>query len=167
MRVRCTGNTAGFLGPARVGLWYHPEYEWATLEVGQEYEVYGLRLVNDGLSLMVADRGDNPEWFPVGLFEVTDPSIPPSWEIAFFPSIYFQRPPMAPPVEPQTQTGSPEWQEEKRRLGLPDGPRPGVQFVMGYRPLTQPEHLLALQDRDEHALAFFDDRVRPRPNRPK
>lgn len=130
MRVTCVGNTAEFLGPHRTGPWYGPDVVWDELKLGADYEVYGIYQLNDGLMLLVVDERNMPSWFPIGLFDLADPTLPSHWEIAFFASI---RPPA--------------------------GRRPRMQVVIGYHELTQREHILALEEREDEALAFFDYRA--------
>jgi hypothetical protein len=127
MRVKCLSNDASSIGPAEFGLYYGTGTVWESLEVGREYEVYGIYLFNRGLKLLIDAIGNFPSWYPAPLFEVVEPTLPPHWQIAFYPGMYAS-----------------------------SGHKPAMQFVMGYPALTQSDHLLALQDRRRDALELFE-----------
>jgi hypothetical protein len=114
------------------------------------YRVYGMALFKEsldqgvgpnsersrpetGLIVMVCHEWDKaptirPDWFPMELFTVEDPSLPSEWEFAT------------------------SWQFD--RFKLPQPPVPPARW--GYRELVRSdEHFVGLLERDPAALAVF------------
>jgi hypothetical protein len=79
--IKCVDNVGSNIGPYRGGLYYTEETRFDVV-VGQTYVVYAMALINDGLTVLVADTYDKPAWLPVELFVVEDPRLPGHWEFA-------------------------------------------------------------------------------------
>jgi hypothetical protein len=72
----------------------------SSLHIGQEYYVYGI-LITDGIPLIMVDLGDIRWSFePLILFEISDPSVSPYWQIhintegdiEIYPAEFFEHP---------------------------------------------------------------------------
>jgi hypothetical protein len=64
-------------------LGYTPQSSF-TVSVGREYYVFAMALWRGVILLLLADDYHLPNWFPIQLFSVTDPSLPEEW--SFLPS---------------------------------------------------------------------------------
>lgn len=77
--ARCLHATGASLGAPRRGHLYTPKTVF-HLKVGKEYTVLGIGLFESVLVALVCDETGDPDWFPVGVFDLAIQSVPPEWE---------------------------------------------------------------------------------------
>lgn len=72
MKLRCLYNNPETVPEGISGNFSH------GLVLEKEYMVMGITLTTDGIQFLV-DQDGRPSWFPEGIFELTDNSLPDSW----------------------------------------------------------------------------------------
>ena len=86
MRVRCVGNSAKEIFRRTALLHTNPWSGW-PIDIGESYEVYGIRLRRGILHYLVVNRYQGvekkPNWCPAELFEVTNSLLPQRWYFSF------------------------------------------------------------------------------------
>lgn len=82
MIAKAVRNTGASLGPpARApGITSRSEYH---VQPGTDYIVVGMGLFGEVLYVLIRDEDGDPNWHPIGLFEVSG-DIPPNWEFALY-----------------------------------------------------------------------------------
>ena len=84
MRVKCVLNAGTDLAPFFGRGTLYSQSTAFPVALGHEYSVFGMVLFNGGLSLLVAVE-HQPQWLPLELFDVLDPSVPTEWEFGRMP----------------------------------------------------------------------------------
>jgi hypothetical protein len=84
MRVRCIKDNASSFPDEYFHVGYTPSSEF-NLKIGDYYTVYGINLWQGIFSyLLIGDRSERPNWYPVDAFQIIENSLPANWFVAFF-----------------------------------------------------------------------------------
>jgi hypothetical protein len=78
MIVKCLASKGHELPTDYRGL-YFTEHTRFDVTPGRVYQVYEMALFNSGLLVLVVDDHRQPNWYPIGLFEVEDGAVPSNW----------------------------------------------------------------------------------------
>lgn len=81
MIARCVHNSGSSLGEPSRGSFYTLETVF-HLELGKKYVVLGLGIFETVLLALVCDETGNPNWLPIGLFELEATVVPAHWQFA-------------------------------------------------------------------------------------
>jgi hypothetical protein len=82
MRVACQSNRGTSLSSKfLVGDTIHSEFH---VNVGKEYDVFGVSVYRGATYLLLLGEDRLPDWYPIDLFSIADPSIPDNWFSAIF-----------------------------------------------------------------------------------
>jgi hypothetical protein len=85
MQVKCSSNHGSALRDHWFFVGNTPRSEF-HVTIGGKYQVFGIAFWRSTLNLLLKDDTALPNWYPLDLFEVTDPSVSPSWKFASFAS---------------------------------------------------------------------------------
>ena len=80
MRARCVGSTGEDLPADFLEKSGNTPHSRFNISVGSEYLVHAMALWDYGIGLLVVDDNLRPNWKPIGLFEITDHSLPSNWK---------------------------------------------------------------------------------------
>lgn len=81
MIAECIHATGESLGRPERGAFYGTRTHF-DLTVGSRYPVLGMGLFETILIVLIRSDSGHPDWLPIGLFRVVDPTIPSDWEFA-------------------------------------------------------------------------------------
>lgn len=133
MIARCIHNHGSELPEPVHGRFYTNRTDF-HLDIGTEYRVFAMSIWETVLIVLVCDETGKPNWLPIGLFEITDPTVPHDWEFAL--------------LDGEAASGGDTLSKEAARWG--------------YREMIRnPKHHDALIEREPEALkSFFEELAR-------
>jgi hypothetical protein len=80
MHIVCRANNAKALPPKHFVVFRgDSEQTIFHVSVGAEYFVYAMAHYNSAMILLLVDDTGKPNWYPIELFSVTHPKLPPEW----------------------------------------------------------------------------------------
>ncbi|GAA0981985.1 hypothetical protein GCM10009555_051090 [Acrocarpospora macrocephala] len=80
MRLSCIGTTGSDLPARTLEGSGNTRFSRFNVTVGREYVARAMALWANGLTVLIVDDNDRPNWKPIELFDVVDGSIPDDWE---------------------------------------------------------------------------------------
>lgn len=79
MKVLCKAILGAAIPPAERYLGEIDETRYAPLQIGQEYQVYGVQVIVDRMDYLVCSTGELPMWAPKHLFDVVNNILLSGW----------------------------------------------------------------------------------------
>jgi hypothetical protein len=79
LRVTCKSNTAEVLSQQYLSSSGDTSETKYSLSVGKEYPVFAMCVKQSNIKILLVDKNQMPSWFPVGLFSITNPTLPAEW----------------------------------------------------------------------------------------
>jgi hypothetical protein len=78
MRAICRYDNAAILNSRHFDAGYSEGTEF-YIEIGREYEIYGITIWGGVISYLVVDKHRQTSFYPADLFELIDSEVPKSW----------------------------------------------------------------------------------------
>lgn len=84
MRVLCIHNLGRNLSAEllKTGYTIHSEF---PVSIGKEYSVFGMKIWEGFILVLLSDDNRLPNWFPISLFMLTDSRLPEHWSFTSIP----------------------------------------------------------------------------------
>jgi hypothetical protein len=82
MRVICNANTGKALNAKY--LMGDTVDSIFNVSIGREYAVYAIAVYGGSTLLLLSNDSDLPDWYPVGLFSISDARVPQDWYSASY-----------------------------------------------------------------------------------
>lgn len=78
MRAVCRANTGAALAKSALAIGNTDESRF-DIEVNKDYVIFGIVDFQNAIHILTIGESDFPTWYPVELFTVTVPELPPRW----------------------------------------------------------------------------------------